>query len=90
MEFALRVIINLNKMKLKEYKTPKRKETIYLCLGVRDAYLGFDQEDYCYKGLERCDNCFGCIQYKNLQRAYKIIGKYLPKIKENYKKSKKI
>ena len=63
----------------KENKIPTRRETIYLCLAVRDAYLGFDQEDYC-QGIENCGECFGCVQYKNLERAYKIIKKYLPKI----------
>lgn len=59
---------------------PTRREIIYLSMAARDAYLGFDQEDYCDRGIERCGECFGCIQYKNLKRAYKISKKYLPKL----------
>ena len=66
---------------------PTRHEVIYLCLAIRDAYLAFDQEDWCdtpeelFKNNGVCD-CGGCIQYKNLIRAYKIAKKYLPKIRE--------
>lgn len=56
-----------------------RREIIYISLAIRDAYLGFDQEDYCEQGFKRCGKCFGCIQYQNLKKAYKIIKKYLPK-----------
>ena len=61
-------------------KQPTRREIICLVLAVRDSYLSFDQEDYCGQGMKRCGKCYGCIQYNNLKRAYKLAKKYLPKI----------
>ena len=59
-----------------------RHEIIYISLAIRDAYMGFDQEDYCEEGMARCGKCFGCVQYKNQKRAYRIIKNLLP-IKKN-------
>lgn len=65
---------------------PTRKEIIYLCMAVKDTYLGFDREDFCqekntsfYKVDDDC-KCYGCVQYNNLIRAYNIAKKYFPKI----------
>ena len=64
-------------------KNPTRSEIRDMSLAVRDAYLNFDQEDYCNKNNGKdtyfCNDCFGCIQYKKLVKAYKIAKKYLPK-----------
>lgn len=66
-------------MTISKKKEPSRRELKYLTIAVRDAYLGFDQEDYCNEGIKRCDNCVGCIQYNNLRRAYRISKKFIKK-----------
>lgn len=67
---------------MKTNKLPTRRETICLALAIRDAYLGFDSEDYCEKGIGKLSSmkhqCFGCYQYENLRKAYKIAKKLLP------------
>ena len=53
--------------------------SIVLLLAVRDAYLRWDQEDYCEKGIKRCGKCWGCAQYRVLQKAFAVVKKMIPK-----------
>lgn len=53
--------------------TPKYPNgTLHLAKAVEDAYLHFDQEDYCEQGIQRCKKCWGCKQYNLLKKAYRI------------------
>jgi len=49
-------------------------------LAVRDAYLRWDAEDYCEKGIERCGECCGCAEYRVLRRAWKRLKVLYPEL----------
>jgi len=58
---------------------PTRLQVIKMALAIKDAYLAFDKEDFCYEGFKRCNKCIGCIQYENIKTSYIISKKFLPK-----------
>lgn len=65
-------------------RKPRKNGMLHLAHAVEDAYLLFDQEDYCKDGIKRCGECWGCLQYGLLKKAYKIAINTLY-TKQNYK-----
>ncbi len=64
--------------------TQKDKDIKVLVWAVEEAFLRFDQEDYCDRFGETgnltldCD-CYGCGFYQKLLKAHQIALKYLTK-----------
>lgn len=57
----------------------KKEDIITLATVAYRAYMNFDREDYCEKGIGDREehSCFGCRQYEVLRSAYEIARRIL-------------